>query len=101
MVQLSSTKTIHGLDLNSNPIAVDPYKERGGSRSSTLLNENTVLGRQRMSSNRKGFDYFTASTSALVTAMFEYQGDLIEHQQGDTSLWYGTPTSGTRTQYSG
>src|ERR1051325_4813173 len=101
MVQVQSNKWIRGLDLNSNPysyvVGKDPY---GGTRNACVIADECVLTREHMIGNRKGFDYFTSSTSALVDWMYEYQNYIIEHQSNNT-LWYGDASSGSRTQYSG
>jgi hypothetical protein len=101
MVQLVSNKWIRGLDLNSNPLAYvvgkDPY---GGSRNATVIADECILTRQRMIGNRKGFDYFTKSTSAQIDGLWEYQNYIIQHQ-ADATMYYGDNASGNRTQYSG
>jgi hypothetical protein len=101
MVQITSYKTIRGLDLNSNPLTGTPGKDYAGTaRSATVIADNCVLSRQRMLSNRRGFDYFSNPTTAQVNTLFEYQNYLLQHQT-DNTLWYSTATSGTRTQYTG
>lgn len=101
MAQVTSNKALRGLDLNSNPLVGNPSIDFGGAaKSAAQIAENCVLSRQRMISNRRGFDYFTQGTSALVDSMFEYQSQVIEHQ-ADNTMWYGSATSGSRTQYTG
>src|SRR4051812_42872736 len=98
-MQIASFKSLRGLDLNSNPYVGSPGKDYAGTpRSATVIADNAVLTRQRMIGNRKGFDYFTASTPSPIDALFEYQSNLVEHQS-DNTLWHGTGTSGSRTQY--
>ena len=81
MVQIQSNKWIRGLDLNSNPLVYtvgkDPY---GGTRNACVIADECVLTRQRMIGNRKGFDYFTATTSASIDWMTEFQNYIIQHQ---------------------
>jgi len=101
MVQIASYKFIRGLDLNSNPLYGQMGRDvYGAGRSACQIADNCVLTRQRMIGNRRGFDYFTASTSALVDGLFEYQSYLVQHQ-ADNTLWRGDSSSGTRTQYTG
>lgn len=100
MVAVASNKWIRGLDLNSNPliyaVGKDPY---GGTRNACTIADNTVLTRQRMIGNRKGFDYFT-TTASPIDWMTEFQNQIIQHQ-ADNTLWHGDASSGSRTQYTG
>jgi hypothetical protein len=103
MVAAASNKWIRGLDLNNNPliytVGKDPY---GGTRNATTIADECVLtgNASRMIGNRKGFDYFTAGTSAPIDWMYEFEGQIIQHQ-ADNTLWHGDNASGTRTQYTG
>lgn len=99
MVNITSYKTIRGLDLNSNGFVPVPGKDFG-SKNSTVIADNCVLSRQRMIGNRKGFDYFGATTPNRVDGFAEYQSTIIEHES-DGSLFRRDPTTGTRNTYSG
>src|ERR1700733_6976918 len=102
MVQITSYKSLRGLDLNGNPYAATPGKDvRGAVRTATVIADNCVLTRQRMIGNRKGFAYFTTPTTNTVDAFAEYQNQLIEHEAVSGTMYYGDPTSGARTAYTG
>lgn len=101
MVNLTSYRTIGGLNLNGNPYAATPGKDVVGTvRTATVIADNCSLTRQKMIGNRKGFAYFTNPTPNTVDAFAEYQSMLIEHES-DGTLFHGDPTSGARTAYTG
>lgn len=101
MVQLTSYKSIRGLNLNANSLAATPGKDVSGTvRTATVIADNCILTRQRMIGNRRGFAYFTSPTPSPVDAFAEYQSQIIEHEASGT-LYHGDPTTGSRTAYTG
>src|ERR1700760_1720158 len=100
MTTVTSYKALRGLDLQSNQWVGAPGKDALGSQRNALtIADNAVLSRDRMVANRRGFAYFTSSTSTPIDRLYEYQHQLIEHQT-DNTLWH-SDLSAVRSQYAG
>lgn len=87
MSNVASIKQIMGLDSNSNPISVINNLAKA---------DDVVLNRTGAISKRKGFDYYIGYTAALPTSLWEFNSQIVYHENATSKICYGTTTiSGT------